>query len=270
MKQVVFVLGGSSGIGLETIKLFLDNDYIVYNGSRTECPLTGITNFTVDISNPQTLTAAVEKILSEHGKIDIGIYCAGISIAAPADVTTRDDYSYLFEVNMFGAAEFVKSVVPVMKAHKKGRFIFVSSLAGEIPIPFEAFYSSSKAALNAYVTELNIELNQYNIYATAIVPGGVRTEFTQKRKIYSDGSQTQNLENATQTLAEIEQQGLNPQKVAEAIFNQANKKRPDVICVVGFKNKMQYALSRILPQKASIGVIKMLYKQYDNGNNARV
>lgn len=270
MTKVVFVLGGSSGIGMQTIKKFLDNDYIVYNGSRTECPLENVTNFTVDITNPETLTTAVEKILSEHGKIDIGVYCAGISIAAPAEKTTRDDYSYLFEVNMFGAAEFVKAIVPVMKAHKNGRLLFVSSLASELPVPFEAYYSSSKAALNAYVTELNIELNQYNIFATSIVPGGVRTEFTQKRKIYSDGEQTQNLENATQTLADIEQQGLSAQKVAEAIFGQANKKRPDVICIVGLKNKMQYALSRILPQKASIGVIKMLYKQDDNGDNARV
>ncbi|HEY8423489.1 MAG TPA: SDR family NAD(P)-dependent oxidoreductase [Clostridia bacterium] len=270
MKEVVFVLGGSSGIGLETARIFLDNGYLVYNGSRTPCSLEGVTNYTVDISNPPTLAQAVEKILSEHGKIDIGIYCAGVSIASPADKTARGDYSYLFDVNMFGAAEFVKSVVPVMKAHKKGRLIFVSSLAGELPAPFEAFYSSSKAALNAYAAELNIELNQFNIFSTAIVPGGVRTEFTQKRKIYSNGTQTQNLKNATKTMAEIEQNGLNPQKVAEAIFNQANKKRPDVICVVGFKNKMQYALSKILPQKASIGVIKMLFKQNNNGNNARV
>jgi short-subunit dehydrogenase len=270
MAEVVFVLGGSSGIGMETIRKFMDNNYIVYNGSRTECPIAGVINFTVDITNPETLSQAVEKILSEHGKIDIGIYCAGISIAAPAEKTTRDDYSYLFEVNMFGAAEFVKSIVPVMKAHNKGRLIFVSSLAGEMPVPFEAYYSSSKAALSAYVTELNIELNQYNIYATSIVPGGVRTEFTQKRKIYSDGEQVQNLENATKTLADIEQHGLSAQKVADAIFSQATKKRPDVICVVGLKNKMQYALSRILPQKASIGVIKFLYKQEDNGPSAKV
>ncbi|HEY8389456.1 MAG TPA: SDR family NAD(P)-dependent oxidoreductase [Clostridia bacterium] len=271
MSEVVFVLGGSSGIGLETVKKFINEKAIVFNGSRTQCPVAGVTNFTVDVSNPKTITDAVEKILSEYGKIDIGIYCAGISIAAPADKTTREDYSYLFEVNMFGAAEFVRAVTPVMKAHNKGKLLFVSSLAGELPVPFEAYYSSSKAALDAYVTELNIELNQYNIYATSIVPGGVRTEFTQKRKIYSDGEQIQNLNNATQTLAAIEQQGLNAQKVAEAIYNQAHKKRPDIICVVGFKNKVQYAISRVLPQKASVGVIKYMYKQDNNGNgNARV
>jgi len=269
MSEVVFVLGGSSGIGLETVKKFINENYIVYNGSRSECPAAGVTNFTVDVANPETLSNAVEKILSEHGKIDIGIYCAGISIAAPAEKTTRDDYRYLFEVNMFGAAEFVRVVVPVMKAHNKGRLIFVSSLAGELPVPFEAYYSSSKAALNAYITEINIELNQYNIYATSIVPGGVRTEFTQKRKIYSDGEQVENLDKATQTLATVEQQGLHAQRVAEAIYSQAHKKHPDIICVVGLKNKVQYAMSRVLPQKASVGVIKYMYKQ-DNNGNARV
>jgi short-subunit dehydrogenase len=225
---------------------------------------------TVDVANPETLSKAVENILSEHGKIDIGVYCAGISIAAPAEKTTRDDYNYLFEVNMFGAAEFVRELVPVMKAHNKGRLLFVSSLAGELPVPFEAYYSASKAALDAFVSELNIEFNQFNIYATSIVPGGVRTDFTQKRKIYSDGEQVENLDKATQKLATFEQQGLHAQKVAHAIYCQAIKKRPDVICVVGLKNKVQYVASKVLPQKASLGVIKYMYKQENNGNNARV
>lgn len=264
MSEVVFVVGGSSGIGLRTVQEFLDNDCIVYNGSRSLCSLMGVKNLTVDVTDPETLKSAVDKILSDHGKIDIGIYCAGISIAAPVEKTKADDYNYLFSVNMFGAAEFVRAVVPVMKAHGKGRLIFVSSLAGELPVPFEAYYSASKAALNSYVTEINIELNKFNIYATSIAPGGVRTPFTRKRKIYSEGVDFENLNNAAQTLAEIEQNGLEAAKVAEEIYDQAHKKRPDIICVIGLKNKMQYAMGRILPQKTSIGMIKSRYNQNDD------
>lgn len=264
-KKVVFIVGASSGIGLRTANEFLKQGCTVYNGSQKPCTLEGVKNITLDAADNSTISKAVEQIINESGKIDVGVYCAGITFASPAISTHSGEYSHLFAVNLFGAMEFCKLIGNVMKSSGGGRILLVSSLAGVIPVPFEAYYSASKAALNAFAYELNIELNPYNINVISVMPGGVRTPFTRKREISQNARDfEQNMDKAVEELAKIEQQdGLSAVFVAEEIVELAQKKNPPIKHVIGFSNKVSYMLNKILPSKWTLFFVKRRFGQCD-------
>lgn len=257
--KVVLIIGGSDGIGLATAKLFAAKGATVYNGSRTECPIAAVKNLTVDVTHPHTIQRGISRLFAEQRRLDYVIYCAGISIASPADNTVRSDYRYLYEVNLFGAIETVRFAVPPLEDSGGGRIVLISSLASVVPVPFEAFYSSSKAALNSLAMELNLELNPRNIYVTSLLPGGVATDFSYKRKIYTgsiDDSTTLSDElSAAETIFDIEQSGNTPQSIAAAILKTIQKPTPDIIKTVGLKNKLSAVTYKLLPDKLALKVL---------------
>lgn len=101
---------------------------------------------TADAAREGELRRAILDIGTECGNLDLLVYSAGFSMAAPIEYAAAGDYRYLFEVNYFGAVEAMKAALPFLKK-RGGRMILIGSMGGELPVPFDAFYSSSKAAL---------------------------------------------------------------------------------------------------------------------------
>ncbi len=259
MKKIVLLIGASSGIGYEIAKQLDKNKYIIYNASRRPCSLSDITNYQVDITNKEDIKFVISKILNKHDSIDIVIYCAGFSMASEFLPSIDEDYRYLFEVNFFGVINMLKEVLPIMIDNNSGRILVISSLASEAIIPYDPFYSASKSALNTLIKDINIEMNQYNIFLSAILPGGIKTNFTYKRKIYPSASQS--FHNACKVLEHSEQDGMTVEKAAQTIIKSIPKKHKPII-VIGIKNKIQYFLMKILPSKISNELIRKYFKIY--------
>lgn len=81
------------------------------------------------------------------------IYSAGVSMAAPIEYAREADWRYLFEVNFFGFVRAVRAVLPFMR--DGGRILAVGSVAGTVPVPFDSWYSASKAALDMFIRAAN-------------------------------------------------------------------------------------------------------------------
>jgi len=261
MKKTAFIVGASSGIGLAVAEKLTKN-YNVYCGARRECPNKNVKSITLDASEKDSLKNAVDKIIEETGRIDVFIYSAGFSMAAPTEKVLSEDYRYLFDVNFFGALEGVKHVIPHMR-NGGGRIILISSLGGVLPIAYDPFYSASKAALNIVAKELYLELKPYDISVTSFMPGGTATDFTSKRKVYNReqsgiyyGEQTR----AVTALAETEQTGMPAEEVADEIIKILNRKYPPAVAAAGFINTLFYLAEKFLPDKL---VRAILLKQYD-------
>jgi short-subunit dehydrogenase len=261
-QKIVFITGASSGIGLRTADCFIMRGDRVYNGSRDGCVLRGVENLETDVSDPDSIQNAVKTIIDKDGRIDIAVYCAGFTMTVPTDEAHRKDYTYLYEVNLFGAAEFCKAVTPRMKECGAGRILLVSSLAGILPIPYSGFYSSSKAALNALATALNIELEPYGIYVSVILPGGTRTPLTRSRKVIpsADPAAEQRELTALSVLSDTEQDGMSARKVARAIMQTALSDSPAPVRIVGFKNNLSAVAARLLPPRIMLKALKKKYK----------
>ena len=96
----------------------------------------------------------------EAEKIDVVVNCAGFGISGAVEFTPLDQAKAQFDVNFFGTVNVNKAVLPSMREAGKGHIINISSVAAVAHIPFQAFYSASKAAISSYSCALDNEVNQ--------------------------------------------------------------------------------------------------------------
>lgn len=254
MENIVIV-GGSSGIGLALVQKLTAKDCKVTNISRSPCPVASVTNYTADVKNPKELSAAFSKL----GAIDALIYCAGTSLAAPVECVKPADYRDLFEVNLLGAVECTRLAMPLLTASGNGRIIYASSSAAVVPIAFDSFYSASKAALVMFSRAVDLETDK--VKTTAALIGGTRTQFSFKRKIYTDCDKyDKNLKSAADSLIKIEQTGYDSNAVASGLYRLLRAKNPPPVAAVGFKNKLELRFYKLMPSCVKQMIDKRIYK----------
>jgi short-subunit dehydrogenase len=254
--KTALVIGGSDGIGFETARQLLKEGYKVINASRKPSENKAIINITLDVSNGADIDKALIEIEGITSGLDVMVYSAGYSMASEIENVNEKDYRYLFEVNFFGALHSVKAALPLMKSVGRGKIIFVSSAGGVIPIPYDPYYSASKAALNMLCLALNAELNKENIYITSIMPGGVRTKFSFRRET---ATADETALRAAEALKNMEQNGIEADKVARCIVRAVSCSYPPIFVYPGIKNMLECALSAIFPKKLLIKIVSAIF-----------
>lgn len=263
-RRVAVVVGGSSGIGYHTALALCKEGYSVYNISRSETEPYGIRDITADAEKGSEIQQAIAKVIERENRIDVLVYSAGWSLASPLEHVTEEDLRKIFEVNYFGLVKALWAVVPVMRTQRSGRIVAVSSMGGTAPIPFDAPYSASKAAIDMTLRALAVELKPYNIKITSVQPGGVSTRFTYKRKVYKSeetGEYADAMAKAVAKLDQMEQNGMDPGDVADSIVSILSREYPPVESAVGFKNKASRLVCKILPGVLTDWFNRMTYDQ---------
>ncbi|MEG2216995.1 MAG: SDR family NAD(P)-dependent oxidoreductase [Clostridia bacterium] len=182
MSNIAIVTGGSSGIGKATVKMLADNGYKVYELSRSGYSENGIMHITTDVTKSEDVTTAVRQIVGVEGRIDLLINNAGFGISGAVEFTDSSDAQAQLNVNFFGTLHCIQAVLPIMRAQRSGHIINLSSVAAPIAIPFQAFYSATKSAINSLTLSLRNEVRPFGIQVCAVQPGDVCTGFTAARK----------------------------------------------------------------------------------------
>ena len=265
VKQVrpsAIVIGGSSGIGYETCVRLVNRGWSVTNISRTPCNNAKVNNICADVAAGSDAYDAIGSVAERCG-LSALVYCAGSSMAAPIEYAKESDYKYLFEVNFFGALKALQAAIPHMK-RRGGKVVLVGSLGGDVPILYDCFYSCSKAALEMLAREANAELNAYNVKVTAVLPGGTATNFTYKRKIYTEDENktyARSVNKAVAALANMEQSGMKPSRVAEEIYKILISDKPPIIRTCGVKNNVMRFATRVMPEKLTLQIDKRMFNQ---------
>lgn len=121
--KVVIVTGGSSGIGRCTASALKENGCIVYEFSRRNIPMEGVTHLSVDVTDEDAVNAAVQQVIQKETKIDAVINCAGFGISGAVEFTSMEQAKAQFDVNFFGTVTVNKAVLPFMRHQGKGLLI---------------------------------------------------------------------------------------------------------------------------------------------------
>ncbi len=261
MNKVVIITGSSKGIGAAAAKMFKENGFTVYGFSRGGFTAEGINSVICDVTDTQSVKNAVSAVIAKEGRLDLLINNAGMGISGAVENTADRDAEYIFNVNFFGAFRMIKECIPHLR-ETKGRIINISSVAASLCIPFQAFYSSTKAAVDALAFALIPELKPFGIKVTNILPGDTKTSFTEARRkgeSADNGVYGDRIARSVAVMEKDEQNGMPPEAVAKAVLKAALKKRPPVYKAVGFKYKLFMLLNKILPKKFVIFVIGKLY-----------
>lgn len=223
MKKVCVITGGSSGIGLSIVQLFLKENYLVFNldlqtsefGEFRHC----------DVTNVTQVTDIITDIANEHN-IDVLVSNAGIHFSANIENTSEEDLEKVFNINVKGAYAAVKGVLPNMKANKQGSIIIIASDQALIAKHNSFAYNLSKASLASIAKTTALDYASYNIRANAVCPGTIETPLYHQAIDNYCAKSGANKEQIHQEEAKLQPLGRlgQPEEVAQLVLFLASEK----------------------------------------------
>jgi len=234
---VVLVTGTSSGFGRATAELLASRGMRVYGTTRGAPDNTGAyTVITMNVDDDDSVNAAVALVLETEGRIDVVVNNAGIGVAGSIEDTSMEEAKQQMETNFFGVARVTRAVLPHMRERRSGKIINISSIGGLIALPFQAYYSASKFAVEALTEALRLELKPFGIQVCCIEPGDFRTEMTDKR-IFARAADSKaygaQMKRTVDAYAEDERTGSDPVLVAQLVERLIAERNPKIRYMVG-------------------------------------
>lgn len=179
----VLITGTSSGIGRATaLRLAARPELTVYATARRPGTLAdlagaGARTLALDVTDEESMTAAVRAVEAEHGSVGVLVNNAGYGEYGTVEETDLDAVRRQFDTNLFGLARMTQLVLPGMRAAGHGRVVNVGSMGGRMVFPAGGYYHASKYAVEAVTDALRFEAAPFGIQVSLIEPGLIRTEF---------------------------------------------------------------------------------------------
>lgn len=257
-KKVAIITGATSGIGKATLNFLKGKGYTVYNISRRADD--DEYSYSADVNDYKRIGEVFEDIYKKEGQIDALINNAGFGIAGAVENANLDNINKLFATNLSSLVALSSMAIPYLKK-TKGRIINISSVAGVIPLPFQACYSAAKAGVINFSKSLNMEVKPFGVRVTTVLPGDTKTNFTSARVIdkSDDGSYSSRDLKSIEKMAKDEQKGKDPITVAKVIYKVLKKKHPPTQKTVGFGYKTIVFLAKHLPEGLVNWIVKIIY-----------
>lgn len=259
VKRVVVITGASSGIGLATASKFHAEGDKVYGLSLTPCDCK-FTNMICDVTNSEQVNSCLNEIYEKEGRIDIFINNAGMGVSGAVEYVDRVKNEKEIGLNLEAMIDCARQAIPYLKKSGGGKIMFTSSVGAIIPLPFQAVYSASKGGVNMFCLALGLELAPFNIKVCAVMPGDTKTNFTASREKVEQQNDYQNrITKSVSRMEKDEQNGKSPDTVARVYYKQSKKKNPKPLVIVGFSYKLIGLLSKILPLRLMLFIVKKIY-----------
>ena len=231
MSKTVFITGASSGFGRLTTKKFQAEGWNVVATMRSpkkENELNQLDNVLVaelDVTKPETITNAVKEATDKFGTIDVLVNNAGYGTMGPMEAGTDEQIRYQIEVNFFGLINVTKSVLPIMRAEKKGIIINISSMGGRTTFPYLSLYHATKFAVEGLTESIQYELNPLGINLKLVEPGAFKTDFSTRSLQLFDTSgfedYQEHLNKYLNQLGNAVENAAEPQEVVDTIYEAA-------------------------------------------------
>lgn len=244
------VTGASSGIGLATAQSLAKIGYRVFGTSRkTVISPPGVTMLLCDVKSDESVKNMIAEIINQTGRIDLVVNNAGVGLLGGVEESSIAQAEQLFNVNVFGVARIVNAVLPIMRDQKKGRIINMSSILGLIPSPFNAYYASTKHAIEGYTESLDHEVRRFGIRAVLVQPGVTRTAFEENltRADQPISVYTEDRSRSEALMRKWVEAGDTPQVVADTVLKAATALKPRLRYSAGKQSSQVRALRRFLP-----------------------
>ena len=255
--RTLVISGGSSGIGKATASLFAERGWRVFELSRRNVQRDNvqgtkgeIIHITCDVCSQESVRAAIAEVLRQTDRIDVVISNAGFGISGSIEFTDIQDAERQMDVNFMGAVRLTQAVLPQLRQQRSGRIIYTSSVAAVLAVPYQSFYSASKAAINAMALALANEVREFGINVSVMMPGDVSTGFTDARSKSTAGEEVYRHANkAISTMEHDERAGMQPLQMAKLFYHIATCRSPRPQYVGGFSYRVFCFLDRILPKR---------------------
>ncbi len=264
MEKVVFITGASTGIGNETAKLFQAKNWKVAATMRSPEKaddlkrIVDIECFRLDVTEPDSIKAAIESTLDRFGRIDAVVNNAGYAVVGPFEAVTQSQIEDEFKTNVFGAMNMCRAILPYFREQKHGALINVASMGGRVAFPLYSVYNATKWALEGFSESLQYEVREFGIKVKLIEPGPIKTDFyTRSMTIASKEGLTAYDNFVARSMPNLQRAGENAPNgsiVAETIYMAASDDSWRMRYPVN--SRAVLTARRLLPDSLFFGVIR--------------
>jgi NAD(P)-dependent dehydrogenase (short-subunit alcohol dehydrogenase family) len=274
--KAVLITGCSSGIGRASAVRLAQKGWTVYASARrpesiAELREAGCRTLTLDVTDEESMRAAVAEVEREQGAVGVLINNAGYSQSGPIEQVGLEAVRRQFETNVFGAVALIQLVLGKMREQRWGKIVNVGSMGGRLTFPGGGYYHATKHALEAISDALRFEVRGFGIDTILIEPGLIVTEFgnaavASMDGVSGDGAYAEfNAKLAALTKDAYEgpmrHLGGGPDTVAKAIEKAISRRRPPARVRVTPSARLAIAQRRITPDRVWDAAMRTQFPQ---------
>ena len=248
-QRVAIVTGSSSGIGLDTSITLAQNGFLTFATMRNldkgsiiesaaEKEKIPIRVVELDVTDDRSVNDAIQRIISEIGKIDVLVNNAGYGLVGAFEDLSMEEIKSQYETNVFGLMRVTQKVLPIMRKQESGIIVNVSSGAGIFGYPGGSAYVSTKFAVEGLTESISYELESFGIKVVLIEPGFIRTNFA-NAMILAKKAQDPNspysamMQTIQSNFGEMAKNASPVDSVSSAILKAVTSTRPNLRYLVG-------------------------------------
>jgi NAD(P)-dependent dehydrogenase (short-subunit alcohol dehydrogenase family) len=249
-QKVAIITGSSTGIGYATSLMLARNGFYTYASARdinksaslqstADAERLPLKLIQLDVTDDSSVKGAVEKIVSEKGRIDILVNNAGYGLFGAFEDLSVDEVKAQFETNFFGVIRVTQHVLPIMRNSVGGGIIVnVSSINGHVPFPIISAYVATKFALEGLSESIAYELEPFGIKVILIEPGAIGSGFMKgsvmsNRALDPKSAYFEFVRKVRSKISSDHENATQPEEVAKAIVQAILSEKPEFRYVVG-------------------------------------
>jgi NAD(P)-dependent dehydrogenase (short-subunit alcohol dehydrogenase family) len=278
--KAVLITGCSSGIGRASASRLARCGWTVYATARrldsiAELKDDGCETLELDVTDEQSMRAAVERVEQDHGAVGVLINNAGYSQSGAIETVPLDAVRRQFETNVFGLVRLTQLVLPKMRAQRWGKIVNVGSMGGRLSFPGASHYHATKHALEAISDAMRFELQGFGIDVILLEPGLIATEFGEAAvasmvDVQSGPDGEDPYAQFNTTVGAVTQGayegplrvlGGGPERVAKVIEKALGRRRPPTRVAITPSAKLLIALHSLLPDRMWDAMLRRQFPQ---------
>jgi NAD(P)-dependent dehydrogenase (short-subunit alcohol dehydrogenase family) len=246
-KKVWLVTGASKGLGLSLVKQLLEQGHKVAATSRNKKSLIEASGGTgenflpleMELTKESSVQSGVKQTISQFGRIDVVVNNAGYGLLGSLEELSDEEVRGNFDVNVFGALNVIRAVMPVLRKQQSGHIFNIASIGGVTgSFPGWGIYCATKFAMVGFTEGLAAEVKDFNVKVSLVLPGYFRTDFlsagsmvvpAKPLDVYTAVRESQEFH---QTTMHNNQQG-DPEKLVASLINVANEEQAPLYLFYG-------------------------------------
>ena len=260
----MLVTGCSSGIGRSTAELLADKGWTVYASARKVDSIRdlegrGCRLLELDVTDEDSMQAAVAKVEEAEGAVGVLVNNAGYSQSGAVESVSREDVRRQFDTNVFGLIRMTQLALPGMRRQRWGKVVNIGSMGGKLTFPGGGLYHATKYAVEAISDALRFEVASFGVDVILIEPGLIKTRFGETAAESVGDEQADGpyrefnpaVAKATKEVYEgpLSRLGGGPEAVAETIGRALSSSRPRARYPVTPSARIMMVQRRLMPDR---------------------
>ncbi len=262
--KAVLITGCSSGIGHATAEHLVGQGWTVYATARRPEALAdleqkGCRTLALDVTDEESMRAAVAKVTAEQGAVGVLVNNAGYSQSGAVESVPMEQVRPQFETNVFGLLRMCQLVLPGMRSQGWGKVVNISSMGGRLTFPGGGLYHATKYAVEALSDALRFEVRGFGVDVIVVEPGLIVTRFGEVAAgsvghaaaggDYSDFNSKVAQVTADAYTGPMAKLGAGPEAVARTIARALEARRPKARYPVTLSARLLMSQRRLMPDR---------------------